>query len=146
MSGAHEAIRNLLGRYCELMDAADWEQVGRLFADAELIGPGGETVADGAAAVTALYERGTRLHAGRPGTRHLTANTIIEVDGDTAVARSSYVVFQGGPGIALQPIITGRYRDEFLNDDGTWRFARRQFFVDHVGDLSRHLTYEVPPS
>ena len=56
-------------------------------------------------------------------------------------------MFQGLAGAAIQPIITGRYRDEFVRDQGAqhggWRFARRQFFVDHVGDLSSHLTYSI---
>jgi 3-phenylpropionate/cinnamic acid dioxygenase small subunit len=146
MSEAHEAIRNLLGRYCALMDAAEWAAVGELFAEAALIGPTGRPIAEGAAAVTALYERGTQLHNGSPATRHITANPVIEVDGDTATAQSSYVVFQAVDGMPLQPIITGRYEDTFRYADAQWRFARRQFFVDHVGDLSHHLTYEVPPS
>jgi len=140
---AHEAIRNLLGTYCELMDAAAWTEVGALLADAELVGPDGELVARGAAAVQALYETGTRLHDGSPRTRHVTANPIIEVTGAHATARSSYVVFQGLPGGPLQPIVSGRYRDEFVRDGDGWRFARRQFFVDHVGDLSNHLTYSL---
>jgi len=140
---AHEAIRNLLGTYCELMDGAAWAEVGALFADAELIGPDGALVARGAAAVQALYERGTQLHGGSPRTRHVTANPIIDVNGAHATARSSYVVFQGLPGSPIHPIITGRYRDEFVRDDDGWRFARRQFFVDHVGDLSSHLTYSL---
>ena len=146
MNDAYEAIRNLLGRYCALMDAADWPAVGQLFADAALIGPTGRPVADGADAVEALYRRGTRLHNGSPATRHITANTVIDVQGDAATAQSSYVVFQAVSGFALQPIITGRYDDAFRRlEGGDWRFARRQFFVDHVGDLSHHLTYEVPP-
>jgi len=144
MSEAHEAIRNLLGRYCELMDAAEWDALGDLFAGAALVGPGGAVVADGAVAVAALYERGTKLHNGSPRTRHVTSNTIIDVDGETATARSAYVVFQSADGFPLQPIITGRYQDSFLCEAGRWRFARRQFFVDAVGDLSHHLTYEVP--
>jgi hypothetical protein len=139
-----DEIRNLLGTYCELMDAADWAGVGDLFARAELAGPDGAVIASGADAVRTMYERGTRLHDGSPGTRHVTANSVIEVDGDDALARSSYIVFQAVSGFALQPIITGRYRDTFVRDGATWRFARRQFFVDHVGDLSHHLTYEVP--
>jgi 3-phenylpropionate/cinnamic acid dioxygenase small subunit len=144
MSEASDAIRNLLGRYCELMDAAEWAAVGELFADSELAGPDGAVLAAGSGAVTAMYERGTRLYDGSPRTRHLTANSIVEVDGDTASARSAYVVFQAVDGFALQPIITGRYQDVFSRTEGRWRFARRQFFVDHVGDLSHHLTYEVP--
>jgi hypothetical protein len=73
----------------------------------------------------------------------VTSNTIIDVDGDTATARSAYVVFQAVDALALQPIITGRYVDAFACRDGVWRFASRQFFVDHVGELSHHLTYEV---
>jgi 3-phenylpropionate/cinnamic acid dioxygenase small subunit len=143
MSDAHDAIRNLLGRYCEVMDAADWAALGALFADAELAGPDGQVIAAGSDAVTAMYVQGTRLYDGSPRTRHVTANSIVDVDGRTASARSSYVVFQAVDGFALQPIITGRYVDDFAEVDGSWRFARRQFFVDHVGDLSHHLTYEV---
>src|SRR4051794_17295853 len=140
---AYAAIRNLLGTYCELMDAAAWAEVGALFADGELAGPDGRVVARGAGAVQAMYEQGTRLYDGSPRTRHVTANPIIDVDGAHAGARSSYVVFQGLVGAPIQPIITGRYRDEFVQVGEGWRFARRQFFVDHVGDLSSHLTYSL---
>ena len=72
-------------------------------------------------------------------------NTILEVDDDagTASARSSYLVLQGVAGAALQPIITGRYRDAFVRRDGEWRFAERRFLVDLVGDLSNHLTFDL---
>lgn len=142
MSDADE-IRNLLGIYCELMDAADWAAVGALFAHAQLVTEDGTPFAVGRDAVRALYEQGTKLYDGSPRTRHVTANSIVDIDGDTAKVRSSYVVFQAVPGLALQPIITGRYRDEFVRLDGAWRFAQRCFVVDHVGDLSHHLTYEV---
>jgi hypothetical protein len=146
MTDADE-IRNILGTYPELMDAADWVGVGELFADAQLVTEDGTPFAVGAAAVRALYENGTHLYDGSPRTRHVTANSVIEVDGDVARVRSSYVVFQDVPaaGFALQPIITGRYRDEFVRVGSAWRFARRAFLVDHVGDLSHHLTYEVSP-
>ena len=145
---AHEAIRNLLGRYCELMDGADWAGLGALFAHARLTDEHGHQVAEGAEGVRALYEGGTQLHDGRPGTRHITANTVIELDegGRAATARSSYVVFQAAPDLALQPIIAGRYRDRFEQVDGAWRFVERCFYVDQVGDLSHHLTYALRPS
>jgi 3-phenylpropionate/cinnamic acid dioxygenase small subunit len=146
MGEAHEAIRNLLGRYCELMDAADWDGVGQLFARARMTEEHGHVVAEGADGVRKLYADGTHLHDGTPGTRHITANTIIEVadDGRSAEARSSYVVLQAAPELPLQPIITGRYRDRFERDGETWRFAERCFFVDQVGDLSHHLTWSPP--
>jgi 3-phenylpropionate/cinnamic acid dioxygenase small subunit len=144
---AADEIRNLLGRYCEIMDAADWAALGELFADGQLATEDGTVFAAGADAVRRRYEQGTRLYDGSPRTCHVTANSIVDIDidrGDTASARSSYVVFQQVDGFALQPIITGRYRDDFVRRDSSWRFARRTFIVDHVGDLSHHLTYEVP--
>jgi len=128
------------------MDAADWVGLGNLFALARMVEEHGAVVAEGHEGVQRLYERGTRLYDGSPRTRHITANTVIEMvpTGEEAMARSSYVVFQGVDGFPLQPIITGRYRDRFARGDGGWHFTERGFFVDQVGDLSRHLTWELP--
>ena len=145
MIPAHEAIRNLLGRYCELMDAGDFAGLGDLLDDAVLADEHGTEVARGGDAVQRLYEQ-TRLHDGSPRTRHLTTNSIIEVDEvrGTATARSAYVVLQATDVLHLQPIIAGRYADTFKrHPDGEWRFAERRFAVDLVGDLSNHLGYEV---
>ena len=145
MIPAHEAIRNLLGRYCELMDAGDFAGLGDLLDDAVLADEHGTEVARGGDAVQRLYEQ-TRLHDGSPRTRHLTTNSIIEVDEvrGTATARSAYVVLQATDVLHLQPIIAGRYADTFKrHPDGEWRFAERRFAVDLVGDLSHHLGYEV---
>jgi 3-phenylpropionate/cinnamic acid dioxygenase small subunit len=142
-SSPHEAIRNLLGTYCELMDAADWAGVGELFERAELVAENGAVVAAGADGIRTFYERGTKLYDGSPRTRHVTSNTVIELDGDTATARSAFVVFQQAPKQQLQPIITGRYRDRFACDETGWRFAQRMFLVDQVGDLSHHLSWEL---
>ena len=145
VSEAHEEIRNLLGRYCEAMDGADWPAVGALFARARLTEEHGHVVAEGAEAVQALYEGGTRLHDGSPGTRHVTSGSIIELDPDGrgASVRSSYVVLQAAPGLPLQPIISGRYRDRFAPGPDGWHFTERCFLVDQVGDLSHHLTYTL---
>ena len=145
MISAHEAIRNLLGRYCELMDVGDFTGLADLLAGAVLADEHGTEVARGADAIRGLYER-TRLHDGSPRTRHLTTNTVIEVDEvrGTATARSAYVVLQATDAFALQPIVAGRYADTFKrHPDGEWRFAERRFAVDLVGDLSQHLGYEV---
>ena len=145
MISAHEAIRNLLGRYCELMDAGDFAALADLFADAVLADEHGTEIARGVDGTRRLYER-TRVYDGWPRTRHLTTNTIIEVDEvrGSATARSAYVVLQATDALALQPIIAGRYADTFRrHPDGHWAFAERRFAVDLVGDLSQHLGYEV---
>ena len=145
MASAHEEIRNLLGAYCERMDAGRFDELAELFRDAAMVEEHGHVIAQGFEGVRDLYAKGTQLYDGSPRTRHITANSVIEVDeaAGTATARSSYVVFQGTEALPLQPIITGRYRDRFVRDGGTWRFAERCFYVDQVGDLSQHLTYPV---
>jgi 3-phenylpropionate/cinnamic acid dioxygenase small subunit len=143
-----DEIRNLLGRYCELIDAADFDGVGALFASASIADEHGTVLATGAEAIAAFYANTVELHDGSPRTKHLVVDTIVEMDTDTtARARSSYVVLQAVDEAAPQVIITGRYDDRFASgaapSDG-WHFIERRFFVDQVGDLSRHLKYELP--
>jgi 3-phenylpropionate/cinnamic acid dioxygenase small subunit len=80
---------------------------------------------------------------GTPRTRHVTTNVAIEADEEagTAVSRAYSTVLQALPGLALQPIVSGRYRDRFERCDGQWRFAERRVLVDLVGDVSRHLRH-----
>ena len=40
-------------------------------------------------------------------------------------------------------IVTGRYHDTFHQVDGRWCFDTRTMLVDLVGDLSRHLLFEL---
>jgi 3-phenylpropionate/cinnamic acid dioxygenase small subunit len=144
---AHEAIRNLLGRYCELMDAGDWPGLADLLRHAVLMDFEGYEAARGYDGVLAMYRDGTQTYDGSPRTRHLTSNSVIEVDGatGTAVARSSFAVFQATDTMPLQPIAAGRYRDRFEQRDGQWVFVERAFALDQIGDLSQHLR-SVPRS
>ena len=139
MSDAHEQIRNLLGRYCEAMDAADWAGLGELFAAGALTDGDGNELARGAAAVSAMYAGMVRLYDGSPRTRHLTVNAVLEVQDSTATCRSSFLVLQQLSGGPLEPIAAGRYRDRFRRIAGGWVFAERAFALDQTGDLSRHL-------
>ena len=59
--------------------------------------------------------------------------------GETARTRSYFTVFMQTDTLALQPIIAGRYHDEFRKIDGVWCFTRRHMITDLVGDLSEHL-------
>ncbi|HVT64953.1 MAG TPA: nuclear transport factor 2 family protein [Mycobacteriales bacterium] len=146
---AHEQIRNLLGRYCERMDAGDFAGLAALFTHGTLADGHGNIFATGAAEMQAMWEGQTKTYDGSPRTRHITANPVIEVDESTGTATctSSYVVFQGVDGFAFQPIVSGRYADSFTrDDDGSWRFTARRYAVDHVGDLSHHLRMQVTES
>ena len=140
---AAHSIRNLLGRYCERIDAGDFAGVGELFAHGELAAGDLDAPAfvSGAEAIAAFYASGTVLYDGSPRTKHLVADIVLEdpASDGSITARSSYVVFQAVEGFALQPIIAGHYVDRFeASADRSWHFARRHFAVDLVGDLSHH--------
>ena len=141
MLSAGDEVRSLLGRYCHLIDAGDFEGVGALMADAALCTEDGTPIATGAAEVAALYRGLVTVHEdGTPGTQHVVANSDLAVDGERIVARSSYVVLQALPDLPLQPIVTGSYVDTFDQDPtGRWRFVERRFTVARVGNVDHHL-------
>jgi SnoaL-like domain len=142
---AGDEIRNLLGLYCERIDAGDFAGVGELFDHGALASDAGDELARGADGVAAFYARGTKLHEGLPLTKHLVTNTVLDIDDEhgQATARSSYLVLQQVGTGPLQPIITGRYHDTFERAEGRWRFSERRFLVDLLGDLSQHLAYTI---
>jgi SnoaL-like domain len=142
MSDAHEAIRNLLGTYCELMDGGNFSGLAELFAGGRLADEHGNVFASDAATIEKMWVSQTVVYDGSPRTRHVTANPIIDVDeaAGSATSRSTYVVFQGTEDLPLQPIVSGRYADSFRRDDsGSWCWVERRYAVDHVGDVSHHL-------
>lgn len=140
------AVANELYRYAELVDAGRFDEVGELmehcafsYGEQNTPGPSGSAaIADSYRSTVITYGDGT------PRTRHITANPIIEIDGDTATVRSVYIVLQQAPDSPMQAIISGRYHDTLRRIDGRWRFVERCFLVDLVGDLGRHLRFELP--
>ena len=145
-----DRIRSLLGTYCRLIDAGDLAGIGRLMADARLCTLDGTVIATGATEVESLYAGLVLLHDdGTPGTQHVVANTAFDepvpgdpVTGGPVTARSTYVVLQAVPGLALQPIVTGTYVDTFDQDGtGRWRFRERRFGIGLQGDLTHHLPF-----
>ena len=144
---ARTAIENLLFLYAEAIDGGDFAAIGELFAKGRVRGPDGEIGGKGKDGVRAIYDRSTKLYAdGTPKTQHVTTNTIFEfgADGKTAQVRSRFTVFQALPDFPLQAIITGHYSDLFVySEDDGWYFAERSMRPVLLGDLSRHLKYEL---
>ncbi|KWX69156.1 nuclear transport factor 2 family protein [Mycobacterium sp. NAZ190054] len=133
-------IAELLYRYAELIDAGDFEGVGALLGRGHFMGVGG------ADAIAGLFTATTRRfpeHGNTPRTRHLVLNPIVDVDGDTAAARSTFCVVQRTDTVALQPIVVGRYADTFARDGGGWYFTARTVEVEMVGDVSDHLLMDL---
>ncbi len=133
-------IENLIYRYAELIDAGELAGVADLLARARFIGPDGEVQGAGKEEVAAIYSGFTRLYAdGTPLSQHVTSNVQVEVEGDTAAARSCFTVLQATEALALQPIMAGRYHDTFARDHDGWHFSSRQIIPRLYGDLSQHL-------
>lgn len=141
-------MARLLYTYAELIDAGDFAGVGRLLGRASFGGPASGSVsgADNIAGLFALTTRRYPEHGNRPRTRHLVLNPIIDVDGEVATARSTFVVVQHVPDgpvtVPLQPIVVGRYADAFARDDSDWYFTERIVDVEMVGDVSAHLNVD----
>jgi hypothetical protein len=138
---AERAVVALLMRYCELQDAADFVGVSELFRHATYAVSGGP-VRRGYDEVLALKAHHDQVHDdGSLRTKHVTTNTMVEVDDDglRASTRSYFTVYQATAELPLQPVIAGRYHDEFECVDGTWRFRSRVIHGDLVGDLTQHV-------
>ncbi len=148
MGDSATEITNLVYRYAELIDAGDLAGVGELFAHGRICGVENgppDSVFAGAAGVRQMYEKVVRIYDdGTPKTKHNTSNVQLEIDeaGGTARSRSYYCVTQATPELPLQVIVTGHYKDTFHRLDGVWRFDSRTMFIDQVGDVSQHLTFD----
>jgi 3-phenylpropionate/cinnamic acid dioxygenase small subunit len=141
---ATTAITNLLARYAELIDNGDYEGIGQLFRHATVTADqGGKWV--GAEGVQSMYDTTTRKHEdGTPRSKHVITNHIVELDSaDEGRCRSYFTVFMCTKTLPLQPIVAGRYRDEFKRIDGEWCYVRRHMIVEFVGDVSEHLNMDL---
>ncbi|MAG30028.1 MAG: Ring hydroxylating enzyme beta subunit [Deltaproteobacteria bacterium] len=146
-AGARVAIENLMFTYAERIDGGDFAGVAALFAKARMLGPEGELQGEGAEQIEAIYDRSTKLYEdGTPMTQHVTTNLqfAFAENGRTASVRSRFTVMQGLADFPLQCIITGYYEDRFAYDeeDG-WHFTERRMKPKLLGDLSRHLKYDL---
>ena len=141
MQGDERAIQNLLHRYCELQDAADFVGVSELFRHSTYRVKDGPP-SRGYDEVYALKTHHDQTHAdGSLRTKHVTTNTIIEIDDTTrtATTRSYFIVLQATERLPLQVVIAGRYLDTFEYADAGWRFTDRLIVSELIGDLSQHI-------
>lgn len=120
-----ESIRRLMADYCFFTDARDLDRLCALFTeDFAFSGVFGER--QGHAGIRALHE----ANRGRPGSsRHLTVNSLIDVEGDSASARSYILVVSVQEG-GISPTFAGTYADSFVRRDGRWLFKSRHI---HAG-------------
>jgi uncharacterized protein (TIGR02246 family) len=127
-----EAIRALLAEYGRTLDARDFAAFSRLFAkDAEFVGGAG-VPAKGPEAIGALL--GRTIQANYPDSKgrnlHLFANETIDVKGNeaTAISKGAFVGANAENQPAWFQIAT--YRDQFVREDGRWKFKRHEIHGD----------------
>jgi len=120
------AIERLLKEYGRTLDARDFAAYAALFArDGEWKGALGAY--KGPAAIQATMEKiFTDAAADIPKGKnfHVMSNFIIDVHGDRATARSTFIFYKMN-GSVPEAAVAGRYEDELIRENGAWRFLRR---------------------
>ncbi len=120
-------IHDLLISYGRKLDGKDFHGYAELFSrDAVWIGGfGTHRTPAGIEAMLVKY-----MGPAAPGTRnknsfHLLTNEIITVNGDRATAVSKLIFYTKGPDDKPVPQMAGYYDDEFIREDGQWKFLKR---------------------
>ncbi|WP_326565431.1 nuclear transport factor 2 family protein [Amycolatopsis rhabdoformis] len=142
------AVQEVLARYVRATDARDGAAQGALFTeDAQVhvhvrTGPGtykplGDPII-GSAGVQHAVEHLMLPHPEGGTGHHVTADHLIEVNGDRAHLSAQYVVFEvrSLPHQAIRPIESGYYDTELMLIDGTWKITRHDVLGDLVPDLN----------
>lgn len=126
-----EDIRALILAYGSAHDNRDYETFSELFAEeGEWIGGLGS--AKGPEAIFELMDEtiGHDPQPGGSGTYHIMTNEQIRIDGDRASATTKWIYLTPGEDGAPRSVFLGHYDDEFVREDGEWKFLRREAPVD----------------
>jgi uncharacterized protein (TIGR02246 family) len=124
-----KAIREVLIRYGEYLDAKDYAGYASLFAS-DGVWTGGFGSAKGPTAIQEMLEK----NLGKPeagfvnkSNFHLVTTAVIDVavDGNTAKARSRYLFYTASPDSKPVATLAGRYYDEFVRQNGEWKIRSR---------------------
>jgi uncharacterized protein (TIGR02246 family) len=121
-----DEIRQLIARYCHLVDTHQTQAWVSLFSEDALLVIGDRRT-QGHDALTALCNGLVALYEKQP-MRHVVDNVVVDVDGDVATAQSYLqIVSPGSPPVFMQ---SGRYHDQLRRADGRWVFTERYMEPD----------------
>ena len=119
MSGEESGIRRLLAMYCQLLDDGRFDEWIELFTDdIEFVVMGMHK--HGHAELRGFIEPSQQADARG---KHMISEPWIEIESAgqaTATTDFAWVSKQGAVGQS------GRYHDRIVDDDGRWRFRRRE--------------------
>ena len=123
-----EAIRALLVAYASTLDNRDFAGFEQLWAkDAEFVGGAGNNAKGPAAIRDLLQGLLTKNAAPTPGRDfHLVMNQTVDVTGDMATGYSRGTWVSTNAEKRLQVSLVANYYDQFVREDGRWKFKRHQ--------------------
>lgn len=133
---AKEEIRALLFNYGRHVDDRDWEAFAALFATDGGTWNGGMGVARGHDEIVQMMSStlGNAANVGINGTGlsnlHLLGNEVITVEGDSGTAVSKWVFVMTAEDNGPDVVFIGRYNDEFIRENGVWKFKLRTVTSD----------------
>jgi hypothetical protein len=120
------AIRRVVASYCHHTDDANFAELVDLFTPDGSFSYQGEVVT-GHEQLRAWFE--SKQPPERRG-KHLTTNTVIDIDQDRALSTSDFVFLRLPEGTTTPVIaIAGRYLDELHHIGDRWLIARREVQV-----------------
>ena len=126
-----QAIERVITDYSANLDARDYDGYVGLFTE-DGVWQNGSTRREGHAEIremlSGLFGEVEEDYVNL-SSFHLISNFEVDVDGDTASAKSRFVFFMRGEGGSPTPELSGQYHDELVRVDGTWKIARRE---DHT--------------
>lgn len=126
-----EEIRDLTLRYREHLDDRDLAAYAALFAE-DGVWEGRTGSARTPAGIQAMLEERLAPNPAAPGatTFHVVSDPVIIVDGDTGTGFSQWMhVTRSAADTPTVPTL-GHYDDEYVRENGVWKFARRVAAVD----------------
>jgi uncharacterized protein (TIGR02246 family) len=126
-----EDIRALILAYGAAHDHRDYRTFASLFAkQGEWVGGLGS--AKGPDAIFELMNR-TIGHDPKPngsGTFHVMTNDQIKINGDRASATTKWIYITPNDENAPKLVFLGHYDDQFIRENGQWKFLRREAPAD----------------
>lgn len=125
-----EAIRSLIIAYGRAHDGRDYKAYSQLFAR-EGLWVSGMGTAKGPDAIFEFLDNSIGHNpVADSGTYHVMSNEQIDIDGDRASAFTKWVYLTINADNTPKVTYLGHYVDEFIREDGSWKFLRRESFRD----------------
>ena len=117
-----ETIKMLMSKYCHGIDKQNEELFMSIWSDdADYVLPRGE--GHGIEGVRALVRK---VWTQVPRCHHHITNPIIDIDGDTATARTDVFYFRLTDD-GVNQLLSGGYDLEFVRQHGDWKIRRMEF-------------------